>query len=1049
MSFPEKSTFTLARWRLVKFISVLITLLLLSLAIGYWKLGEQESLDKRELAFHQEVDQMTQVMHHRLSNLELVLRGFKGLYESSGEVTRDDFRQYFQVLQLNQSLASLQGVSLAVQVPQAQKSRHVADMQKLGFPGYRILPEGERAQYAPIVLIEPFDGINLKALGFDLASKPEVLDTLERARDTGEMALSSRLKLVQDDSDALPAVVMYLPIYTRDKPVRTPPERRDALVGWVSGPFRMLDLMASLKQQLPDDIGFDIFEGDGVSSAVQLFVGADAGGAADAGAALNTRRKLEMGGQRWTLVFRALPTFNNRFSDTHEHGLIAFMGVALSLLLGWLSWLLATGRERAVALASDMTRELRLTQSDLEATLDAMPDVLFEVDLAGRYHAYRTSRLNLLATRPEVFLGKLISDILPAQSASICLAALQEANRNGFSLGQQIQIPIGEELRWFELSIARKNGPTAGAPRFIVISRDVTERKKAEEQLHLSAQMFRSSRDGIVICNAQNRILSVNPAFTAISGYSEAEALGRSPGFLKSGRQDRAYYDAMWRDITTQGYWQGEIWNRRKNGVIYPQWLSITAVRDVSGGMSSYIGILSDLTERKADQERIEYLDHYDKLTHLPNHDLLYDRTTLAIATARRTNGTVSMLFLDIDRFQYINDSLGRSAGNQVLRLVAARLVKNLQADDTVCRHSADEFILLLPNTDVHGAAHIASRVLALIKEPMGLDSGQELRLTASVGAAVYPDNGADFEKLTQCAGAALAQAKQNGRDSFKFFTEQMHGHAHDILLVENELRQALVKGELLLHYQAQVDAMSGRIIGAEALIRWQHPEWGLVSPNRFIPIAENNGQILEIGDWVLRSAVQQVASWQRDGLNVVPVAVNLSALQFRQASLCKTVGAALQSSQLSPGLLELELTERVAMEDSSLTVDQIRKLRAMGVTLSIDDFGTGYSSLSYLKLYQIDKLKIDQTFVRGLGRDANDASIVTAIIHMAHGLGFRTIAEGVETQAQLDFLRAEGCDEMQGYFFSHPVSADEFATLLRRGGALADVVPNEAKTHT
>jgi diguanylate cyclase (GGDEF)-like protein len=395
------------------------------------------------------------------------------------------------------------------------------------------------------------------------------------------------------------------------------------------------------------------------------------------------------------------------------------------------------------------------------------------------------------------------------------------------------------------------------------------------------------------------------------------------------------------------------------------------------------------------------------------------------------------MLFLDIDRFQYINDSLGRSVGDQVLRTIAARLVKNLQTDDTVCRHSADEFILLLPNTDVQGAAHTASRMLALLKEPVVLDSGQELRLTASVGAAVYPDNGSDFEKLTQCAGAALKQAKLNGRDNFKFFTEQMHGHAHEILLIENQLRQALPKGELLVYYQPQVDALSCRIIGAEALVRWQHPEWGLVSPSRFIPIAENNGQILEIGDWVLRTAVQQVADWQREGLGVVPVAVNLSALQFHQSTLCETVGAALQNSQLSPALLELELTERIAMEDSSLTVDQISKLHAMGVTLSIDDFGTGYSSLSYLKLYQIDKLKIDQSFVRQLGRDANDGAIVRAIINMAHGLGFRTIAEGVETQSQLDYLRAQGCDEIQGYFFGRPVPAEEFAHLLRRGGVL------------
>jgi diguanylate cyclase (GGDEF)-like protein/PAS domain S-box-containing protein len=1025
------------RWKSAQLIAPLTTLVMLGMTFGYWLKESRESDEARQHVFQEAADQVSLGIHGRLLDFELVLRGFKGLYESSDKLTPGAYRQYFQVLQLDQSLASLQAVSLALHVPQAQKVRHQADMHGRGMTGYRIKPEGERAQYAPIVLIEPLEGSNVKALGFDIVSNPGLVGALEQARDTGAMALTGRVKLVQDDTDALPAVVMYLPIYASAAPLATVDERRAALLGWVGGPFRLRDLMESLKPQFPHDIGFDVFEGESIAPAAQLFMGEKPGSATGASTDLSAIRTLDLGGKRWTLAFRPLPAFENRFADTHEHVMIATMGIALSLLLGWVSWLLVNGRERAVALASNMTQDLRHARSDLEATLDAMPDVLFEVDLAGRYHAYRTSRLNLLAVPPEVFLGKLITDILPGEPASVCLAALQEANVSGFSMGQQIALQIGDERRWFELSVARKHAAEVTEPRFIVISRDITERKRAEEQSQLSAQMFTASRDGIVITDAHNRILSINPAFTSITGFAENEVLGKSPGFLQSGRQDNAFYAAMWQDIQADGYWQGEIWNKRKNGEIYPEWLSISTVRDAAGATTRHIGILSDLTDRKADQQRIDELDHYDKLTHLPNRDLLYDRTTLALATAKRTNRRVSMLFLDIDRFQYINDSLGRSVGDQVLRTIATRLVKNLQADDTVCRHSADEYILLLPNTDAQGAAHIASRLLALIKAPVVLDSGQELHLTASVGAAVCPDNGADYEKLTQCAGAALKQAKLTGRDNFKFFTEQMHGQVSEILLIENQLRQALPKGELLLYFQPQVDAMSGRITGAEALIRWQHPEWGLVSPARFIPIAENSGQILEIGDWVLHTAVQQVAHWQREGLPVVPVAVNLSALQFLQPNLCETVGAALKDSQLAPGLLELELTERIAMEDSSLTVEQIGKLHAMGVTLSIDDFGTGYSSLSYLKLYQIDKLKIDQSFVRGLGRDANDGAIVGAIIHMAHGLGFRTIAEGVETRAQLDYLRAQRCDEIQGYFFGHPVPADEFASLLRRGGAL------------
>ncbi|MDI1247024.1 MAG: EAL domain-containing protein [Rhodoferax sp.] len=1034
-------------WKPAQLIAPLVTLVMLVVTFGYWLNEKRESEKARQHIFQEATTQVTQDIQGRLQDFELVLRGFKGFYESSDNVTPSDYRQYFQALKLAQSLSSMQAVSLAVLVPQAQKSRHLADMQSLGMANYQIMPTGDRAQYAPIVLIEPSDGINVKALGFDLLSNPGLRGALDLARDSGAMALTGRVKLAQDETDALSSVVMYLPIYARAAQRDAVDQRRAALLGWVGGPFRLRELLNGLKPQLPQDLAFDIFDGTSLAPEARLFRGGDSGGPAAAVNDLTATRTIDLGGKRWTLVFRTQPTFENRFSNSQDYQLIVVLGVALSLLLGWLSWLLATGRERAVALATDMTQELRSVRADLEATLDALPDVLFELDLDGRYHAYRTSRLDLLAVRPEVLLGKLLSDVLPVETASVCLAAMQEANVSGFSMGQQIALQIGDERRWFELSVARKHGTGLSEPRFIVLARDITERKKNEEQLQLSAQMFTDSRDGIVITDAHNHILSINPAFTRITGFAEAEVLGKSPAFLQSGREDDAFYAAMWQDIQRHGYWQGEIWHKRKNGEIYPEWLSISAVKDASGSLTSYIGILSDLTERKADQERIDYLDHYDKLTHLPNRDLLYDRTSLALATSRRTNGHVAMLFVDIDRFQYINDSLGRPVGDQVLRTIAGRLVKNLQADDTVCRHSADEYILLLPNTDAQGAAHIASRVLALIKAPVVLDSGQELRLTASIGVAVCPDNGTDFEKLTQSAGAALKQAKLAGRDNYRFYAEQMHGQVKEILLIENQLRQAVAKHELLLYYQPQVDAVSGRIMGAEALIRWQHPEWGLVAPARFIPIAENSGQILEIGDWVLRTAVQQVANWQREGLPVVPVAVNLSALQFLQTSLCDTVAGALQASQLSPGLLELELTERIAMENSSVTVAQIANLHAMGVTLSIDDFGTGYSSMSYLKLYQIDKLKIDQSFVRGLGHDANDGAIVGAIIHMAHGLGFRTIAEGVETRAQLDYLRAQGCDEIQGYFFGRPLPADEFASLLRRNEALTGMEPGDG-TH-
>lgn len=1015
-----------------------VTLAGLCVTYFYWHNEELETQALRQHVFDGVTDQVAANIQRKLSNFELILNGVKGLQKSTSIVRPDDYREYYQAIQTEIAKSGIQGIALVHHVPKSELTQHISDVRGSGVPGYSVRPVVDRSFYAPISLIEPFTGRNLSVPGFDVASNPNALRAIERARDTGQMVVSGKLTLAQDEGLARPAVVMYVPIFKSHMPLDSAEKRQSALTGWVSGPFRVGDMISSLQQQLPEDVALDIYESDSMSPQTQLFGGVATSAAASA-EGLTSKRHLDIGDKerRWTLAVRTLPAFEMRFDNSRGHWLVAVTGLGISLLLGWIAWLLTTGRERALALANDMTQELRVVQSDLEATLDAVPDILFELGLDGRYFKYRTLKTDHLAAPPEVFLGKLISEVLPSEAAHVCMTALQEANSSGFSFGKQICLPIGNQTHWFELSVARKSAVAHDEPRFIMLSRDITERKETQKQLQLNAQVFNLGRDGIIITDENNHIISVNQAFTVITGYETAEVIGKSPRFLRSGRQDQTFYDAMWHAIHSQGHWQGEIWSQRKDGEIYPEWLSISAVTDATGVITKHIGILSDLTESKAAQERIDYLDRYDKLTQLPNHEILFDRTNLALATAKRMDQSVAMLFLDIDRFQNINDSLGRAAGDQVIKTFAGRLTSILQSDDTVCRQGGDEFIVLCPNTDTDGAAHIADRILRKMKEPVVLGDGEELRLTASIGIAIYPENGNDFDKLIQRAGAALLQSKQNGRNGFKFFTEQMQGHAHEILIIENQLRQALPKNEFVLHYQPQVDAASGRIIGAEALIRWNHAEWGLVSPARFIPVAESSGQIMEIGDWVLHTVIEQIASWQRDGLAVVPVAVNLSAIQFHQASLCETISTALGNSNLSPSLLELELTEGIAMANSSFTADQISRLHDMGITMSIDDFGTGYSSLSYLTRYKIDKLKIDQSFVRDLKNASDDSAIVCAIINMAHGLGFKTIAEGVETQVQLDYLRTHGCDEFQGYFFSRPIPAEKFADVLRKGGEL------------
>ncbi|MGE5450315.1 MAG: putative bifunctional diguanylate cyclase/phosphodiesterase [Acidobacteriota bacterium] len=560
---------------------------------------------------------------------------------------------------------------------------------------------------------------------------------------------------------------------------------------------------------------------------------------------------------------------------------------------------------------------------------------------------------------------------------------------------------------------------------------DITQRRQAEEHLRLIDRVFDGSQEGIVVTDKHANILSTNRAFSQITGYSQQEVLGRNPSILRSTHQDRAFYEAMWASLLHDGRWEGEIWNRRKCGEVYPQWMTISAICDAHGTVQQYLCIFTETSVRKAAEERIQRLANYDTLTGLPNRTLLMDRATVAFATAQRCHDSVVLMHINLDHFGNVNESWGHAAGDEVLIEIARRLTRDLRPEDTVSRMGGDDFIVLIPDGSAHDIANIALRLMNGISQPLTIAS-QELRLSASIGIASYPDNGTDLLKLSQAAESAVHLAKKEGRNQFQFCSKGLQEKVTQILSMERELRHAVERQQLLLHYQPQVDIQSGQIIGLEALIRWQHPQWGMVSPGQFIPIAEESGLIREIGKWVMVQATWQNAQWHAQGLQIVPVAVNLSLAQFKDEGLRDNVLQALRESGLPAHMLELELTESVAMADSERTIATIASLKRLGVTLSIDDFGTGYSSLSYLKRYAVDKLKVDQSFVRGLNFDPHDEAIVCTVINLAKSMGLKTIAEGVETAEQLDFLRANGCDEFQGYFFSRPVAPDQLALMLR-----------------
>lgn len=850
------------------------------------------------------------------------------------------------------------------------------------------------------------------------------------------------------------------------------------------------------------------------------------------------------------------------------------------------------------------------------AILDALPDMLFELDLDGRYLDYHSPRTDLLALPPEALLGKTLHEVMPAATADVCMAALQQANTQGFSSGRLIEVLLPSGQSCFELSISRKNNGADRPVSFIVLSRDVTHRMATEHKLQRLTELyaalsqcnqailrctsaaelfpiicadavkyggmkmawigtldaatglivpvassgegtaylqdvlitpdaaqpsgqgpvgtafrearpvwfqdflhdpraqawrarasefgwasvaglpltchgamygvlsvysgtvnafddsaqallleiaqdisfaltrfaderdrervrvalqdseeryrkaFHTSPDAVNITRASDGLyMDVNIGFERMTGWTHAEAVGKTSAEIN-----------VWHDMADRGRLvdfmrrDGRCVNLeadfvKKDGGIIHGLMSAESVR--LNDVDCILSITRDISEMLRAEERITQLAHFDQLTGLPNRSELQVRFELVRQLAQRSGEQLALIFLDLDHFKNVNDTLGHSIGDRLLVEVAKRLSATLSAGDTLSRMGGDEFILLLPSVTEEGASQMAMKLLAVMAEPFRIDTF-ELVSTLSIGIAVYPNDGLDFETLSKNADTAMYRVKQASHNGYCFFTQEMQSHSARMLQLGNALHFALERGEMALHYQPQISLQDGHLVGAEALLRWQHPELGSISPAEFIPLAEDNGQILAIGEWVLRTAVTQLKRWLDAGMRPMVVAVNLSAVQFRHPNLLAMVTQILDETGLPAGYLELELTEAMAMDNPLAAIVQMNQLHERGVRMAIDDFGTGYSSLSYLKKFRVYKLKIDQSFVHDLSDDADDKAIVTAIINLASSLGLKTIAEGVETAAQLAFLRLQGCDEVQGYYFSKPVPVAAFEAYAK-----------------
>jgi diguanylate cyclase (GGDEF)-like protein/PAS domain S-box-containing protein len=683
-------------------------------------------------------------------------------------------------------------------------------------------------------------------------------------------------------------------------------------------------------------------------------------------------------------------------------------------------------------------RQLSELQGQQQGLLDALPDLLFEVGYDGRIYDYHSPRTELLAAPPEVFMGKRFDGILPPEAAKICRLAIEEAAKVGHSTGAVYSLELAQGIRWFELSVSAIPKAFGQELRFIMLARDITSRKQNEEATRIAATAFESLQ-GMMITDANQVIQRVNQAFTRITGFTIEEASGQTPRFLRSGRHDEAFYQSMWTSIDRTGAWQGEVWNRRKNGEVYPEWLTIATVRDDADSVTHYVGAFDDATARKAAADEIQNLAFSDPLTGLPNRRHLIDRLQQALASSRRHQRHGALILVDLDNFKTLNDSTSHAYGDKLLQQVAKQLSACVREGDTVSRIGGDDFVVLLEHLGQNAqdaaaqAEVVGGKVLKTLNQAYQFE-GVEHHSSASVGITLFDltqPTGVD-ESLKQ-AELAMYQAKVAGGNGMQFFDPHMQAVVSARVSLEAGLREAVLKNQFELHYQAQV-TYDQQIVGVEALVRWMNPQRGMVSPAEFIPLAEETGLILPIGAWVMETACQQLMRWEgHPGREHLTIAVNVSARQFYQTDFVDQVSAIVERTGVNPQRLKLELTESLLVSNIETVIEKMIVLKAKGIGFSLDDFGTGYSSLAYLKRMPLDQLKIDQGFVSDILVDSNDAAIAKMVIALAESMGLAVIAEGVETKAQREALSLLGCNAYQGYLYSRPLPIDKFEEFADR----------------
>jgi diguanylate cyclase (GGDEF)-like protein/PAS domain S-box-containing protein len=915
---------------------------------------------------------------------------------------------------LTSVVSSARGLAAALianpKLPQDAKNRMLAELM-LYNPNIRNIAITEGTV---ITEVFPLHG-NEQIIGSDYANIPEQWPGYRRMMETRQVIVAGPVMLLQNELGMLVRVPMF--------------DAKDNFRGSVSLPVRL--------QHLLDDLGLNTHKGT-LRIALRDRGWAQKGGTIFYGDAdvFNDKPAVEEvllpGGGSWEMA--AVPVEGWKHMTP---GLLILRSTGLAICV--LAALMAFTVVRSIQVRKENERRLsesesRLLQRNLALSATSQGVMITGVDQIITYANDAATRLTgysreeLLGRNCNILQG---DDTHPATVAEIRLALKAERAFNGEILNYRKD---GTPF-WNELSITPVFDEAQRLSQFIGVLRDVTERRQAEDALRIAATVF-EAQEGLMVTDANTIIQRVNQSFTRITGYSAEEAIGRKPAFLQSGKHGPEFYKSMWEKIARDGYWQGEVWNRRKDGDTYLEWLTITAVANTYGKVTHYVAGFFDITDTRDAEEKIRRLAFYDPLTMLPNRRLMIDRLTQALPASARSNAYGALLFIDLDDFKTLNDTRGHDVGDMLLVQVAQRLLRCVRETDTVSRFGGDEFVVMIENIGTEETT--AARQAELIGEKIRQELNTlyhfhdfEYHSSSSIGVCLFHGNELQIDEILKRADAAMYQSKRSGRNILQFFDPQMQAVLEARLSLDADLRQALVRNQLLPYYQAQVNR-SGEVVGAEMLLRWQHPQRGLVSPLEFIPLAEETGLILTIGRWLLDIACTQLKTWEQDERSAsLRLSVNVSARQFRQPDFVDQVRYALEHTRANPDRLKLEVTESIVLEDIDGAIRKMQEIKALGVRFSMDDFGTGYSSLAYLTQLPFDELKIDRSFVHNFGMKSSDAVIVQTIVAMANTLGIEVIAEGVETEAQQRFLGSIGCHRYQGYLYSKPVPLDDFEQML------------------